>query len=294
MHPIKYKNISIDGTRVFYRESGPSDAPVMLLLHGWPASSHMFRDLIPKLSGRFRLIAPDYPGFGHSEMPSPSEFDYSFDNISNIIDKFIDKLEIKKLSLYVQDYGGPVGFRVATRRPQLIQSIIVQNAIAHLDGVSDALQPLMNYWEAKSPENELAVRSLLSLETTKFQYLHGAANSENICPDTYTLNQALLDRAGNDIIQLNLLYDYRNNVEKFSEWQSYFRQHKPPMLVVWGQNDPFFTSAGAHAFAKENANVTVRLLPAGHFALEENSFEIATEILALADRVELHTATSTY
>jgi pimeloyl-ACP methyl ester carboxylesterase len=280
-----YRTVDIDGTKIFYREAGRPDAPALLLLHGWPASSHMFRDLLPLLEDRFRLIAPDYPGFGFSDAPSPDDFAYTFDHLAAIVERFIDELRITKVSLYVQDYGGPVGFRVAAKRPELIRAIIVQNAIAHLDGVSPALAPLMAYWENRGPEQEAAVRTMLTAQTTQFQYLHGASDAERISPDAYTLDQALLDRPGNDRIQLELLYDYRNNPARFSEWQEYLRRVQPPMLVVWGRNDPFFTESGAHAFTRDNPRATVSLIDGGHFVLEEAADRVAREIRAFADRV---------
>jgi pimeloyl-ACP methyl ester carboxylesterase len=281
-----YHNVDIDGTNIFYRQTASPDAPAVLLLHGWPSSSHMFRDLMPKLEDRFRLIAPDYPGFGFSDAPDPATFEYTFDHLAEIVEKFIDKLGITKVSLYVQDYGGPIGFRLAAKRPELIRAIVVQNAVAHLDGVSPALEPLMKYWEDRSPEREAAVRGFLTAQTTYFQYTHGAGHPERISPDAYTLDQALLDRPGNDKIQLELFYDYRTNPGKFAEWQAYLKAHKPPMLVVWGKNDPFFTPAGAEAFGRDNPNAKIRLIEGGHFVLEEASAVIADEMRALADRVK--------
>jgi len=283
---VNYRTVAVDGTNIFYREAGPADGPVVLLLHGWPASSHMFRDLMPKLADRFRLIAPDYPGFGYSDAPPPHAFEYTFDHLAEIVEKFVDTLGITKASLYVQDYGGPIGFRIAAKRPELVRAIVVQNAVAHLDGVSENLAPLMAYWQDRGPANEAAVRAMLTRETTVFQYKHGAANPERISPDAYTLDQALLDRPGNDAIQLELFYDYRKNPERFAEWQAYLQTHRPPMLVVWGKNDPFFTPAGARAFERDNPNATVKLLDGGHFVLEEASDTIATEMRALADRVK--------
>jgi pimeloyl-ACP methyl ester carboxylesterase len=281
-----HRNVRIDGVNIFYREAGPADGPVVLLLHGWPASSHMFRDLLPKLEDRFRLIAPDYPGFGFSDAPSPDAFAYTFDHLADVVEKFVGALGITKASLYVQDYGGPIGFRLATKHPELIRAIVVQNAVAHLDGVSAALAPLMAYWNDRGPANEQAVRAFLAPETTQFQYQHGAGNPERISPDAWTLDQARLDRPDNDRIQLELFYDYRTNPERFAEWQNYLRTQRPPMLVVWGKNDPFFTPAGAHAFLRDNPNATLKLLDAGHFALEEAGDEIAAEMRLLADRVK--------
>jgi pimeloyl-ACP methyl ester carboxylesterase len=252
MDIVRHKKINIEGLNIFYREAGPAGGPTVLLLHGWPASSHMFRNLIPELADRFHLIAPDYPGFGYSDAPSVDDFEYSFDHLSTIVEKMLDALGITKVSMYVQDYGGPIGFRIAERRPDLIRAIVVQNAVAHMDGISDALNPLVEYWQDQSELKEEAVRKFLHKDTTILQ----------------------------------LFYDYQTNPANFSAWQNYFRRHKPPMLVVWGANDPFFTPAGAQAFAKDNPNASVKLLNAGHFALEEYSTEIATEMRALADRVK--------
>jgi pimeloyl-ACP methyl ester carboxylesterase len=283
---VFYRVLTIDGVRIFYREAGPADGPTLLLLHGWPSSSHMFRDLIPKLADRFRLVAPDYPGFGYSDAPATSEFTYTFDHIAAVMEKFVDSLGITGLSMYVQDYGGPIGFRIATKRPELIRAIVLQNANLHLEGISEAaLSPMAKYWENQGAENEAAVRGFLTFETTKFQYLHGASDPERISPDAYTLDQARLDRAGNDAIQLALFYDYRTNPPLYPIWQDYLRKHKPPMLVVSGENDPFFLPAGATAIGRDNPNATVILLEGGHFALEEHSLRIADEIRALEDRV---------
>lgn len=285
MDIVRHKKINIEGVNIFYREAGPADRPTVLLLHGWPSSSHMFRNLIPELADRFHLIAPDYPGFGHSDAPSVNDFEYSFDNLSTIVEKFIDSLGITKVSMYVQDYGGPIGFRIAQRRPELVRAIVVQNAAAHLEALAPSWEPFIEYWRDRAG-NENAVRNFLKKETTIFQYTHGASQPEKISPDAYVFDQALLDRPGNDLIQLELFYDYRNNPEKYPEWQQYLREHKPPMLVIWGENDPFFTKEGALAYTKDNPNATVKFLNAGHFALEEASEEIAAEMRTLADRVK--------
>ncbi len=282
---VAYRTLAVDGTNVFYREAGPPDGPAVLLLHGWPSSSHMFRDLMPKLAGRFRVIAPDYPGFGFSDAPAPGDFAYTFDHLAEIVDGFIDALGLVKYSLYVQDYGGPIGMRVATRRPERVRAIVVQNAAFHLEAISENLAPLARYWSDPNAENEAAIRGLLTLETTRFQYLHGAAHPERVSPDAYTLDQARLDRPGNDLIQLALFRDYRNNLPLYPQWQEYLRTRKPPMLVVWGKNDPFFLPAGADAIGRDNPNATVILLEGGHFALEEHSGRVAAEMRALADRV---------
>ncbi len=280
---VAYRTIAIDGIDLFYREAGPAAGPTVLLLHGWPASSHMFRDLIPKLADRFHLIAPDYPGFGYSSQPGT--WRYTFDNLAGLVEKFVDKLGITKLSMYVQDYGGPVGMRLATKRPGLIRGIVVQNSNFYLEGISDALAPLAKYWEDQSAEVEAQVRGFLTFDTTKFQYTHGAQDPERVSPDAYTLDQVNLDRPGNDAIQLALFRDYQSNLVLYPVWQKYLRTERPPMLVIFGKNDPFFTPAGAEAIGRDNPNATIVPLEGGHFALEEHSSRIAAEMRALADRV---------
>jgi pimeloyl-ACP methyl ester carboxylesterase len=280
---VAYRTTAIDGIDLFYREAGPADGPTVLLLHGWPASSHMFRELIPKLADRFHLVAPDYPGFGYSSQPST--WHYTFDNLADLIEKFVDKLGITKLAMYVQDYGGPIGMRLATKRPGLIRAIVVQNANFYLEGISDALAPLAKYWEDQSAEVEAQVRAFLTLDTTKFQYTHGVRDPERVSPDAYTLEQVNLDRPGNDAIQLALFLDYRSNLVLYPVWQTYLRTERPPMLVIFGKNDPFFTPAGAEAIGRDNPNATIVPLEGGHFALEEHSARIAAEMRALADRV---------
>ncbi len=282
---VAYKTIAIDGIDIFYREAGPADAPTVLLLHGWPSSSHMFRDLIPKLADRFHLVAPDYPGFGFSAQPTVQGFRYSFDSIAALIDKFIDALGIRKLSMYVQDYGGPIGMRIATKRPELIRAIVVQNSNFYVEGIAESLAPLSNYWHDRSPEAEAAVRAFLTIDTTKFQYSHGVQYPERMSPDAYTLDQINLDRPGNDEIQLALFRDYESNLALYPEWQNYLREQRPPMLVIFGRNDPFFTPAGAEAIGRDNPNATIVPLEGGHFALEEHSAQIAAEMRSLADRV---------
>jgi len=282
---VTYRTIAIDGIDIFYREAGPADGPTVLLLHGWPSSSHMFRDLIPKLADRFHLVAPDYPGFGYSAQPNTKDFDYTFDRIAALMDGFIDALGIRKLSLYVQDYGGPVGMRIATKRPELIRAIVVQNSNFHAEGIAESLAPLAAYWHDRSPEAEAAVRGFLTIETTKFQYTHGVQHLERVNPDAYTLDQINLDRPGNDAIQLALFRDYESNLASYPAWQEYLRTERPPMLVIFGKNDPFFTPAGAEAIGRDNPNATIVPLEGGHFALEEHSTRIAAEMRSLADRV---------
>jgi pimeloyl-ACP methyl ester carboxylesterase len=282
---VAYRTVAVHGIDLFYREAGPADGPTVLLLHGWPASSHMFRDLIPKLADRFHVIAPDYPGFGFSSQPSTSDFAYTFDNLANLIEAFIGALGITKLSMYVQDYGGPIGMRIATKRPELIRAIVVQNANFHVEGISAALAPLATYWNDRSSEAEANVRAFLTLETTTFQYTHGVQYPERVSRDAIALNQLNLDRPGNDAIQLALFRDYESNLTLYPAWQAYLREQRPPMLVIFGKNDPFFTPAGAEAIARDNPNTTIVPLDGGHFALEEHSTQIAAEMRSLADRV---------
>ncbi|WP_020563565.1 alpha/beta fold hydrolase [Methylosarcina fibrata] len=274
-----FHHANIDGHKIFYREAGANSAPVIVLLHGFPSSSHMFRDLIPKLADRFHVIAPDYLGFGYSDQPGAKEFHYTFDNLSAQIEKLLfTHLGLKKFTLYVQDYGAPIGFRIASRRPEAIEGIVVQNGNAYLEGVSPALEPMTVFWKNRNPETEAPLRGFLDAETTQFQYEHGASDPSKISPDSYTFDQLFLDRSGNDAIQLDLFFDYRNNVALYPEWQAYFRAYQPPTLIVWGQNDPFFTVEGAKAFLRDIPRAELHLLEAGHFALEEHSGVIANYI----------------
>lgn len=274
----QYHNVAIDGINIFYREAGPKNAPVLLMLHGFPSSSHMFRDLIPQLSDKFRIIAPDYPGFGYSDTPAVDEFDYTFDNLTQIIEKFIVSLRLKKFSVLMQDYGGPIGFRLASQKPERIQALIVQNANAYVEGISAAFEPMKPFWELRTAETEIPVRALLTMETTVFQYTHGVSDPNKISPDSWHLDQALLDRPGNDLIQLALLHNYPTNVALYPEWQDYFRTAQPPTLVVSGKNDPFFTPAGQEAFKRDIKQAEVHLFDGGHFVLEEYHIEIASII----------------
>ena len=274
-----YNRTPIQGQEVFYREAGAKDAPVIVLLHGFPSSSHMFRDLIPKLAGRFHVVAPDYVGFGYSAQPTAKEFRYTFDNLTSYVEKLLfEKLGLKKFSIYVQDYGAPVGFRIASRHPEAIEGIIVQNGNAYVEGISEAFKPLKPFWANRTAETEKPVRSLLAAVTTKFQYTQGAQDPAKISPDSYTFDQMLLDRPGNDAIQLDLFHDYPSNVALYDEWHAYFRQYQPATLITWGKNDPFFTVAGAEAFLRDLPKAELHLLDTGHFALEDESETIATHI----------------
>lgn len=273
-----YRTLTVDGLNVFYREAGPVDAPTIVLLHGFPSSSHMFRELIPALSKSFHLVAPDYPGFGQSDSPSIQEFDYRFDRLADVVEHFLQALGLKRFSLYMQDYGAPIGFRLATRHPEWIQALIVQNGNAYEEGITAAFEPLKPFWAERNATTEAAARALLQRETTIFQYTHGASHPEAISPDAWTMDQAFLDRPGNDLIQLELLHDYTSNLRLYPKWHAYFRQHQPPTLVVWGKNDPFFGPEGAYAFQRDLKTLELHLFDSGHFALEENAQVIAEHI----------------
>jgi pimeloyl-ACP methyl ester carboxylesterase len=284
----QYRNTTIDGLNVFYREAGPKDAPTIVLLHGFPSSSHMFRDLIPKLSDRFHVIAPDYIGFGFSAQPPAGEFKYTFDNLTSYVEKLLfGVLGLKEFSIYVQDYGAPVGFRIATRHPEAIEGIVVQNGNAYVEGISAAFDPLKPFWANRNAETETPVRTLLTLQTTQFQYTHGMKDASAVSPDSWTFDQHFLDRPGNDAIQLDLFHNYTSNVALYDEWHQYFRDKQPRTLIVWGQNDPFFTVAGANAFLKDLPKAELHLLDSGHFAIEDSADFIAErtrEFLAGAAR----------
>jgi pimeloyl-ACP methyl ester carboxylesterase len=266
----------VDGVRIFYREGGPKDAATIVLLHGFPSSSHMFRELIPRLSDRYHVVAPDYPGFGYSDAPLPEQFAYTFDHLADTIEHFLDQQGIQKYSIYIQDYGSPVGFRLATRHPERIQAIITQNGNAYEEGLSPFwAEYLYPYWKERSADTESKVRQLLTLDATKLQYLQGFRNAENVSPDAYTFDQAGLDRPGNDRIQLELFYDYRKNPPLYPVWHRYLREKQPPVLAVWGKNDPVFLPAGAEAFLRDDPRAELHLLDTGHFALEEDGAGIA-------------------
>ncbi len=247
-YPTLYKTVEIDGLEIFYREAGPKDAPTILLLHGFPTSSHMFRNLISELSQDFHLVAPDYPGFGFSSMPTVDEFEYSFDNLANVIDKFTKKIGLKKYSLYLQDYGAPVGFRLFVKNPNKVQALIIQNGNAYDEGLRDFWIPLKAYWKDKSDENAEPLKGFLTLETTKWQYTHGVRNTETISPDNWGHVQPLLDRPGNQAIQLELFYSYGTNPPLYPKWQAYMRKYQPPTLIVWGKNDYIFPAEGAYPY----------------------------------------------
>ncbi len=272
---VKYKTEKIDGLDIFYREAGPKDAPTVLLLHGFPTSSQMFRNLIPQLADKYHVIAPDYPGYGYSSMPSVDEFEYTFDNMTNIVDKLIQKIGVTKYSLYLMDYGAPIGFRLATKHPERVESLIIQNGNGYEEGLRDFWNPLKAYWKEKSMENEKALRGLLTLDATKWQYTHGVRDVETISPDNWSHVQPLLDRAGNQEIQLAMFYDYGSNPGLYPKWQAYLREQQPPTLIVWGKNDEIFPAEGAEPYKRDLKNLEFHLLDTGHFALEEDGASIA-------------------
>jgi len=271
-----YHHANVKGRKLFYREAGSKDSPTIVLLHGFPSSSHMFRELIPQLAERFHVIAPDYVGFGHSDAPSAQEFQYTFDNLAAHIEELLfGNLGLKRFSIYVQDYGAPVGYRIASRHPDAIQSIVVQNGNAYVEGIGAAFDPMKPFWANRNSETEKPVRALLTKETTIFQYTHGVQDPARISPDSYMVDQLFLDRPGNAAIQLDLLYNYQSNVALYDQWHEYFRKHQPKMLIVWGQNDPFFTVEGAKAYQRDLPKAELHLIDTGHFALEDSSAFIA-------------------
>ncbi len=274
-YPTKHKFVDVDGLRIFYREAGPEDAPKLLLLHGFPTSSHMFRNLIPKLSDRFHLVAPDYPGYGNSSMPSPDEFEYSFDRLAEVIEKFTGKIGFGSYSLYLMDYGAPVGYRLAVKHPERVEALIVQNGNAYEEGLREFWDPIKAYWKDKTAANADALRKLLTIDATKWQYTDGVRNIEAISPDNWMIDQHLLDRPGNNDIQLRLFHDYGSNPPLYPKWQEYFRKYQPPTLVVWGKNDFIFPAEGAHPYKRDLKNLEFHLLDTGHFALEEDGDVIA-------------------
>ena len=276
-HPVRYKTIRVNELDIFYREAGPNDAPAILLLHGFPTSSQMFRNLIPLLADEYHVVAPDYPGYGHSSMPSRDQFPYTFDNLAKVIDEFTEKVGLSKYALYVQDYGAPVGYRLAAKHPERVTAIVVQNGNAYDEGLDNPFwEPIKAYWrEPTSREKRDALRNLLTYDATRWQCIHGVKNPELVSPDGPAHDQFLLDRPGNDEIQLDLFLSYGSNPPLYPAWQSYFRTHQPPMLIAWGTHDQIFPAAGAEPYKREIKTLEYHLLDAGHFALETNLDEIA-------------------
>ena len=273
-----FHTVSVDSLDIFYREAGSRDHPTILLLHGYPTSSHMFRNLIPALADKFHLVAPDYPSFGYSAMPSVDEFDYTFDRLAEVMAGFIEAIGLQLYSLYLMDYGAPIGYRIATQHPERIETLIVQNGNAYEEGLGDFWNPMRAYWQNRTPENTDRVRQTMTADATKRYYTTGARNIENLSPDTWTLDQARLNRPGNLDIQLALKYDYQSNVRLYPQWQAYLRQYQPPTLVVWGKNDKGFLVEGAYAYKRDLKNLEFHLFDTGHFALEEDGDAIANYI----------------
>lgn len=276
---VKYKTAQVNDLDIFYREAGDPSASALLLLHGFPTSSHMFRDLIPLLSEKFHIIAPDLPGFGLSSAPDHTQFRYTFDNLAKTMNQFTEKIGLKKYAMYVFDYGAPVGYRLAVAHPEKITAIISQNGNAYLQGLSNGWNPIQNYWETPTLENRNSLNGFLKLESTKFQYLLGVPDESLVSPDSYMYDQLLLDRAGNNEIQLDLMGDYKNNVAMYPEFQEYFRTYKPALLAVWGKNDPFFLPIGAESYRKDLPNATIKFYETGHFALETHAVAISADII---------------
>ena len=280
MTKIKNQTITVDGQSIFYREAGDKEnAPTILLLHGFPTSSHMFRNIIPALADKFHLVAPDYPGFGYSSMPPVDKFEYTFDHLAEIVDKFITRIGLERYSLYVMDYGAPIGYRLAVKHPEKIEALMVQNGNAYDEGLGEFWEPLKAYWNEPNDKNKNALKKFLTIEATRWQYTHGVKNENAISPDNWIHDQLLLDRPGNNEIQLQLFYDYKSNPPLYRQWQEYFRKYQPPTLVVWGRNDIIFTKEGAIPYQRDLKNIQLHLLNTGHFALEEEG-ELIAELIS--------------
>jgi pimeloyl-ACP methyl ester carboxylesterase len=277
---VMHRTVKIDGLDIFYRAAGPKSAPTVLLLHGFPTSSHMFRNLIPALADRYHVVAPDFPGYGQSSMPGRDRFRYTFANLTTVTDKFTQALGLDRYTLYVMDYGAPVGYRLALAHPERVQALIVQNGNAYDEGLREFWDPIKAYWADGSAEHRNALRKILTLDATRWQYLNGVRDSARVSPDNWTIDQRLLDRPGNDEVQLDLFYDYRTNVPLYPQFQAYFRKHQPPTLIVWGRDDHIFPWQGAVPYKRDLKTLEYHLLDTGHFALEERGDEIARYIRA--------------
>lgn len=284
-NPVHHRTIDLEGLEIFYREAGRRDGPTLLLLHGYPSSSHMFRDLIPRLADRYHVVAPDYPGFGNSSMPSRDEFEYSFDNLAQVMESFVEKLGLERYVLYVMDYGAPVGFRLATAHPERVAGLIVQNGNAYEEGIDNPFwDPLRDFWAERTSAKEEALAKVTTVELTRWQYEHGARDPELISPDAWRLDQAYLDRPGNREIQLELFFSYGTNPSRYPAWQAWMREAQPPTLITWGKNDEIFPAAGAHPYLRDLPDAELHLLDAGHFALEEDGEHIAGLIRDFLER----------
>ena len=275
---IRYKHAVVDGNKIFYREAGPANSPTILLLHGFPTSSHMFRNLIPALADSYQVVAPDLPGFGFSDAPDRKRFRYTFENLAKVIDSFTQSIGLKRFAIYVFDYGAPVGLRLALTHPERVTAIVSQNGNAYEEGLSEGWNPIQKYWKEQTPQNRSALRDFLKPEATKWQYVHGVQDESQVAPEAYALDSAHLARPGNDEIQLDLFLDYASNVALYPKFQEYFRTSQVPLLAVWGKNDPFFLPPGAEAFKRDNPKAEVRFYDTGHFALETHHREIAGAI----------------
>jgi len=279
-----HRTAKIDGINIFYREAGPADAPAIVLLHGFPTSSHMFRNLIPALSDRYRVIAPDYPGYGQSDMPDHAQFSYTFDRFATLVDGLLDQLGVASYAMYVMDYGAPVGWRLALKHPERITGLIIQNGNAYDEGLKKFWDPIKAYWSDHSAAHRKALETLVTLEITKFQYTDGVSDVSRVAPDNWIHDQALLDRPGNADIQLDLFYDYRTNLPLYPAVQAYFREHQPPTLIVWGQNDFIFPADGAHPYKRDLQDLEFHLIDTGHFVLEDKADEVFPLIRDFLDR----------
>jgi pimeloyl-ACP methyl ester carboxylesterase len=281
---VRYRHVVVDGTKIFYREAGPKTAPAILLLHGFPTSSHMFRNLIPALARRYRVVAPDLPGFGFSDTPDRKQFPYTFAHLAEVMARFTETVGLERFAIYVFDYGAPVGLRLAMAHPERISAIISQNGNAYEEGLSAGWNPIQKYWKEPSPENRAALREFLTPEATKWQYTHGVDDETRVAPESYTLDSALLGRSGNDEIQLDLFLDYASNVALYPKFQEYFRTRRPALLAVWGNKDPFFLPPGAEAFRRDIPGAEIHFFDTGHFALETHAGEIGDAIVDFLDR----------
>jgi pimeloyl-ACP methyl ester carboxylesterase len=284
---VHYRSVKVDQVDVFYREAGPPDAPAILLLHGFPTSSHMFRDLIPRLAHRYRVVAPDYPGFGQSSAPPRKQFAYTFDNLARVVDRFTERVGLTRFVIYVQDYGAPVGFRLAAAHPDRIAGLIIQNGNAYEEGLGQFWGPLKDYWARPTPAKRRALADAFTFDSIRWQYTHGVRDATVISPDNWIHDKALVDRPGNKEIQLDLFLSYGSNPPLYPTWQAYFRAHQPPALIVWGKNDVIFPAAGAYPYRRDLKVVDFNLLDTGHFALEEDGPLIADKVLRfMKERVE--------
>ena len=278
MEKTKFKTEHVDGINIAYREAGDNKKPSLLLLHGYPSSSHQYRKVFNRLADKYHLIAPDYPGFGHSDFPAPDQYDYTFDNISKTINSFLEKLEIDNYAIVMQDYGAPVGFRIALAHPERVTAIITQNGNAYEEGIGEAWKPIKKLWANRIKENEEALLDAFSLEGLKWNYTHGTQDVESINPDCWHLDYLRMQRPYAKKVNIDLWYDYQNNLKQYPQWQAYLREHQPPVLVVWGKNDEYFPESGAAAFKKDSKNIEYHIYDTGHFAMEEYGDEIIDEI----------------